>query len=78
MDNLDFSPYLLYNICVRMSAVWWIIIGIVVAFLIDKIIRGFLLTARCRKILRQQREKLKEEGLLKEGGKNGEGDSEGR
>ncbi len=44
--------------------VLWLIILLIVIFLVYKITRGLVLTAKCKKIFRMQQKKLKEEGGL--------------
>ena len=49
-----------------MNVFWYIVLGLVVLFLAYKIVRGLILTARCKRIFKMQQKKLKEAGLLTE------------
>jgi hypothetical protein len=49
-----------------MNVFWYIVLGLVVLFLAYKIVRGLILTARCKRIFKMQQKKLKESGLLTE------------
>lgn len=49
-----------------MGIIWWIIIILLAILLIYRIVRAMILTSSCKKILKMQKEKLKEEGLITE------------
>lgn len=42
----------------------WLVIILVGAFLVYKIVRGLVLTAKCKRIFKMQQKRLEEEGMV--------------